>query len=120
MRDIPYSSLYFHAKLTCGKIDIGQDFSRLLYTKMSITTTARCEVSEEQLQAIEMESIVHPPPCLNSKSLERRPETQRPEEELASEPLTSTGVPPISKWKATVIIGTVACVGLMGSMLGGI
>lgn len=85
------------------------------------TTTTSVEVPREDYQAIELEPIGYPIPTHDSKSVQRRADTQRQgEENPSSESLTNSNVLSISKWRATVIIGTVACITLINSMLAGV
>ena len=68
-----------------------------------------------------MEPIGYPVPTHDPKSTQRRTDKQREEEETANtESLTNANVLGISKWRSAVIIGTVACISLINSMLAGV
>jgi MFS family permease len=68
-------------------------------------------------RAIELEPIGYSIPPQESPATQRNIEFQRQGEESAS--LTNASIPSISKWRASIIIGTVACINLTNSMLGG-
>ena len=88
--------------------------------KMSTTTTS-LEISAEDYRAIELEPIGYTTPTHDSKSVQRRTDEQRQgEENASSESLTNANILSISKWRAAVIIGTVACITLINSMLAGV
>jgi hypothetical protein len=89
---------------------------------MSTSTSTQYAVSIEDFRAIELEPIGYPLPAHDPRSVHRRPDATQAHDEAenAAESLTSAEILPISRWKATVIIGTVACVGLINSMLAGI
>lgn len=85
----------------------------------TITTSLNTSVDEHQ--SVELEAIGRAVPTHDSKSVQRRTGAQRHEEDNASsESLTNANTLSISKLRATVIIGTVACITLINSMLGGI
>jgi MFS family permease len=84
---------------------------------MSATTTS-LEIPANDHRAIELEPIGYPIPPQESPATHRNIEFQRQGEENAS--LTNASIPSISKWRASIIIGTVACINLTNSMLGGI
>lgn len=84
---------------------------------MSATTTS-LEIPATDHRAIELEPIGYPIPPQQSPATQRNIEFQRQGEENAS--LTNASIPSISKWRASIIIGTVACINLTNSMLGGI
>lgn len=85
------------------------------------TTTTSFQVSGDDCQAIELEPIGYPIPAHDSQSVQRKFDVQSPREEIvSSESSTNTHIQPISKWRATVIVGTVACITLINSMLAGI
>ena len=84
---------------------------------MSATTTS-LEIPANDHRAIELEPIGYPIPPQESPATQRNIEFQRQGEENAS--LTNASIPSISKWRASIIIGTVACINLTNSMLGGI
>jgi len=84
---------------------------------MSATTTSLGVLANEH-RAIELEPIGYPIPPQESPATQRNIEFPRQGEENAS--LTNASIPSISKWRASIIIGTVACINLTNSMLGGI
>jgi MFS family permease len=84
---------------------------------MSATTTS-LEMPANDHRAIELEPIGYSIPPQESPATQRNIEFQRQGEESAS--LTNASIPSISKWRASIIIGTVACINLTNSMLGGI
>ena len=87
---------------------------------MSRTTTS-AEISADDYQAIELQPIGYPVPTYDSSSVQRRADIQRNNAtDSSTEPLTNEETPSVSKWRATVIIGTVACINLINSMVGGI
>ncbi|KFY40060.1 hypothetical protein V494_03671 [Pseudogymnoascus sp. VKM F-4513 (FW-928)] len=89
---------------------------------MSATTTS-LEVREEDYRGIELEPIGYPTLGPDQKAGQANfniQASQVPAGEEINEPLTSGNGPKISKWRATVIIGTVACITLINSMLAGI
>lgn len=89
---------------------------------MSATTTS-LEVREEEHLGIELEPIGYPILGQDPKASQANFNSQAlqsPAGEEMTEPLTDTNGPTISKWRATVIIGTVACITLINSMLTGI
>lgn len=85
---------------------------------MSATTTTSFEVSAEDVQAIELETNSYPLPVYVPSAQLRL--ALPSVEESAAESLTNAEIPPLSKWRATVIVGTVACITLVNSMLAGI
>ncbi|KFY50429.1 hypothetical protein V496_09338 [Pseudogymnoascus sp. VKM F-4515 (FW-2607)] len=89
---------------------------------MSATTTS-LEVREEDHRGIELEQIGYPTLGQDQKTSQANfnaQAVQTPAEDEITEPLTNGNAPAISKWRATVIIGTVACITLINSMLAGI
>lgn len=81
------------------------------------------ELSRDDLQEIELEAIVYPSSALTKTQSHRRASLHVPASEIheSDRPLTSPEqLPNLSKWQTTVIIGTVACVTFLNSMLGGI
>jgi MFS family permease len=85
------------------------------------TTTTSFEVSAEAYQAIELEPIGYPIPAHDPKSVQRRTDGQHQgEENVSSGSQTNANLLSISKWRAAVIIGTVACISLINSMLAGV
>ncbi|KAL5346860.1 hypothetical protein ACLOAV_008003 [Pseudogymnoascus australis] len=89
---------------------------------MSATTTS-LEVREEDHRGIELEQIGYPTLGQDKKTRQANfnaQAVQTPAEDEITEPLTNGNAPAISKWRATVIIGTVACITLINSMLAGI
>jgi MFS family permease len=84
---------------------------------MSATTTS-LEMPANDHRAIELEPIGYSIPPQESPATQRNIEFQRQGEESAS--LTNASIPSISKWRASIIIGTVACINLTNTMLGGI
>jgi MFS family permease len=86
---------------------------------MSRTATS-FEITVEDYRAIELEPIGYPAPTYGSKSVQRNVEVPHQGEENASESLTNASILSISKWRASIIIGTVAGINLTNSMLGGL
>ena len=85
------------------------------------TTTTSLDISAEDYRAIELEPIGYPIPTHDPKSVQRRADVQLSGEENApSESLTNANILSISKWRATIIIGTVACITSVNSMLAGV
>jgi MFS family permease len=84
------------------------------------TATTSLEVLEEDYRAIELEPIGYPILGQDLKSDQTKLNVQTPVEENVTESLTNGGTSVLSKWRATVIVGTVACITLINSMLGGI
>ena len=85
------------------------------------STATGLQVSADEFRAIELEPIGYPIPSHETKAGQPKLDSERPQAENASsESLTNASSPSISKWRATVIIGTVACITLINSMLAGI
>ena len=85
---------------------------------MSATSTSLGAID---IQSIEMDTVGYPGVSHDSKSVQRRTNGPPQQEEHAStESLTNAATLSISSLRATVIIGTVACISLINSMLGGI
>jgi len=87
----------------------------------SSNTTSIFEYQSEAPD-IELEPINYPLTSQYPKTVNRRPSVVHGGTGLEStfENLTNSGLPPISKWSATIIIGTISCVTLINSMLAGI
>ncbi|KFY22703.1 hypothetical protein V493_06382 [Pseudogymnoascus sp. VKM F-4281 (FW-2241)] len=89
---------------------------------MSATTTS-LEVREEDYRGIELEPIGYPTLNQDPKTSQASLNVQAPQtpaEDEINEPLASGNTSTLSKWRATVIIGTVACITLINSMMSGI
>jgi MFS family permease len=85
------------------------------------STTTNLQVSADGFLAIELEPIRYPIPTHEVKAGQAKPDGEQPEAgNASSESLTNANSPSISKWRAAVIIGTVACITLINSMLAGI
>jgi MFS family permease len=84
---------------------------------MSATTTS-LKLTAEDHRGIELEPICYPIPHQEPLATQRNVEFQRQGDENTS--LTNASIPSISKWRASIIIDTVACINLINSMLGGI
>jgi MFS family permease len=83
---------------------------------MSRTLTT-FDISTEDFRAVELGPIAPH----DARSIQRKPETRALQDAHAStESLTNDDIPPLSRWRATVIVGTVACITLINSMLAGI
>jgi hypothetical protein len=75
------------------------------------------DISTEDFRAVELDPIAPH----DARSIQRKPETRALQDAHAStESLTNDDIPPLSRWRATVIVGTVACITLINSMLAGI
>jgi MFS family permease len=87
---------------------------------MSTTTTST--ITQADPRAIELDSIAYPTPTALRTSLKTISSIEPlTETNISSDALTTTlTIPPISKWKATLIISTVASVSLIADMAGGI
>ncbi|KAI9742461.1 MAG: hypothetical protein M1818_003995 [Claussenomyces sp. TS43310] len=87
---------------------------------MSTTTTST--ITQADPRAVELDSIAYPTPTVSRTSLRTISHIEpRTEISVASNALTTTPtIPQISKWKATLIISTVASVSLIADMAGGI
>ncbi|OBT39729.1 hypothetical protein VE00_09844 [Pseudogymnoascus sp. WSF 3629] len=91
---------------------------------MSATTTS-LETREEDYRGIELEPMGYPILGHDPKASQENFKVQAVQgtaDEEITEPLTNANgdSPAISKWRATVIVGTVACITLINSMLAGI
>ncbi|KAL3426009.1 MFS transporter [Phlyctema vagabunda] len=95
---------------------------------MSTTTTTivkpasvtKLSVSADQFRAIELEPIGFSAPTEGTPVQKRQDESGAQPTHDASDLSTENTVPEISKWKTMIIIGTVASVTLINSMLAGI
>lgn len=88
---------------------------------MSTVTRTSYEVAADDFRAIESEPIGYPLPAHDLKSVQRTPDVRNiGEEGHSSASLTNADGVKISKWKASIIISTVAGVSLVNSMLSGI
>jgi MFS family permease len=84
------------------------------------TTTTSYEVSGEEFRAIALEPIGYPTPSQAKTDGYRRSTIQPQEGHGSTEPLTPPHARSLSKWRTSVIIGNVACITLLNSMLAGI
>lgn len=105
--------LYFHR--LCPHSSLFADIFPNSASTMSQTTTAQISVGD--LQAIELEPINYPLPTYNQKL--QRPSTPPLQINTSTESLTPITNTP-SKWRTSVIIGSIAGVTLINSMLAGI
>ncbi|KAL5323157.1 hypothetical protein ACEPPN_007685 [Leptodophora sp. 'Broadleaf-Isolate-01'] len=92
---------------------------------MSRTATIDVEVSSDRFRAIELEAIGHLTFSHPSNDLHRRVDAnlRNAPPQMANEPsesLTNANTDSISKWRATIIVGSISGISLIGSMLGGI
>ncbi|KAH6721094.1 major facilitator superfamily domain-containing protein [Leptodontidium sp. MPI-SDFR-AT-0119] len=92
---------------------------------MSRTATIDVEVSSDRFRAIELEAIGHLTFSHPSNDLHRRLDAnlRNAPPQMANEPsesLTNANTDSISKWRATIIVGSISGISLIGSMLGGI
>lgn len=88
---------------------------------MSTSTSTAFELSTEDSRG----NALDPLPAYGQKStqIQRKSDAaSQPhnQDDHIVAPLTNAGIRPISKWKASIIIGTVACITLVNSMLAGI
>lgn len=84
------------------------------------TSTTVIEVPKD-VKAIEMESIRYPLPSDSREQVYEGQGLTLGSEEIALESLTNTiGPAPISKWQTAIIVGTIACVTLVNSLLAGV
>lgn len=81
-------------------------------------TTTR-QVSMDVHSAFELEPIGDASSA-SKDNASRNPEISLSSEENAAELLTNREVSSISNWRTTVIVGTISCISLIASMLGGI
>lgn len=88
-------------------------------TTTTVTTATGYELSIDEFRAIELEPIGYP--NLQVKKDGRRISSlQAPEIQESGNSLTSEFPQSLSRWQTTIIIGTVACVTFLNSMLSGI
>ena len=102
----------------------GFDLSTASELEISVTMstiTTRCNASVDGDQSIDLETIEYPSPSFDSKSIRRRADgSPKEEDHLPTKSLINADAPSISNLRASVVIGTVACISLINSMLGGL
>jgi len=96
------------------------EFYKQSLTMSTTSTTTSVTAYQNQSRDIELETINYSVASQYPKPIHRALSVVPGEPDNSFESLTNAGLSPISKWRATIIIGTVSCVTLINSMLAGI
>lgn len=85
------------------------------------TTATSIELQAGHAGVVQLEPMRDQIDDTETVSVQRRPDSHRLDEaDISSQQLTTTDNPTISKWSAAILIGNIACITLINSMLAGL